>query len=91
MPRMYRVEFFKKLADSTGHEVEACQGTVEVAAASKPRAIDTARQKFAESEHVGVWSLRADYERVELLNAPGAQPQAGKQPARPPAKGHRTK
>ena len=69
MARTYRVSFFKRLADSTGHTVEACQGSVEIAAPSRPRAIEAARREFAEVGHVGLWSLRADYETAVLLPA----------------------
>lgn len=55
--------------DSAGHPVDACQGTVEVSASTEDRAIDVARLKFAAVQDVGSWSLRADYEKVELLSA----------------------
>ena len=35
MERIYRVSFFKRLADRTGHAVDACQGAVEVRAPSE--------------------------------------------------------
>ena len=66
MAHKYRVSFFKRLADSTGHEVEACQGTVEVSAPNRQRAIEQARERFAANERIGVWSLRADYEKAEV-------------------------
>ena len=69
MMRTYRVSFFKRLADSTGHSVEAWQGSVEIAATSRPRAIEAARRKFAHAGNVGLWSLRADYDRIERLPA----------------------
>jgi len=69
MEKIYSVSFFKKLTDSTGHMVDACQGTVEVHAADKASAIERARLKFAELEEVNVWSLRADYEKAKLLPA----------------------
>jgi hypothetical protein len=69
MERIYRVSFFKRLADSTGHAINACQGTVEVHAPSESRAIGIARERFAVLEDVVVWSLRADYEQAELLPA----------------------
>lgn len=74
MVRQYRVSFFKRLADSTGHMVDACQATVEVSAPSKQRAIDTARRRFAEAAHVGSWSLRADYETAVPAHARTARP-----------------
>jgi hypothetical protein len=67
MMQIYRVSFFKRLTDSTGHPVDACQGTVEVNASSEDCAIKLARAKFAELEDVAILSLRADYEKTELL------------------------
>jgi hypothetical protein len=69
MERIYRVSFFKTLTDSTGHPVDACQGAVEVRATSQGRAIELARLRFAELKDVSVWSMRADYEKAELLPA----------------------
>jgi hypothetical protein len=66
---IYHISFFKRLTDSTGHPVDACQGTVEVRASSEDRAIDAARSRFAALEEVCIWSLRADYEKVEILPA----------------------
>jgi hypothetical protein len=63
----YRVSFFKKLIDSTGHPVDACQGVIEVRAPTKDRAIKLAKNAFANSKDVLIWSLRADYETVEQL------------------------
>jgi hypothetical protein len=68
MDYVYRVAFFKRLTDSTGHPVSPCQGAVEVRASSEARAIELARLRFAELSGVSVWSLRADYEKVELLS-----------------------
>ena len=67
MEQIYRVSFFKNLTDNYGRSVDACQGTVEVRAASEARAIELARQRFAELKDIGIWSMRADYEKVELL------------------------
>jgi hypothetical protein len=67
MEQIYRVRFSKNLTDSYGRSVDACQGTVEVRASSEARAIELARQRFAELKDVGIWSMRADYEKVELL------------------------
>ena len=47
MEQIYRVSFFKQLADSTGHPVDACQGAVEVRAPTEDRAIELARKMFA--------------------------------------------
>lgn len=65
MVQRYRVSFFKRLADSTGHSVDACQATIEVAAPNKQQAVDVARLRFAEDAQIGNWSLRADYTTAE--------------------------
>jgi hypothetical protein len=67
--RQYRVSFFKKLVDSTGHPFEPCQGVVDTRALDQELAIENARLKFAEIKDVGDWSLRADYASVELFPA----------------------
>ncbi len=67
--KIYYVSFFKRLVDSNGRCVDACQGAVEVRAADRDNAIKLARKKFAELKDVMDWSLRADYEKVELLEA----------------------
>jgi hypothetical protein len=67
MEQIYRVSFFKRLTDSTGHPADACQGAVEVSAPAEGRAIEVARLKFAECADVSLWSMRADYETAELL------------------------
>lgn len=74
MKYLYRVSFFKKLADSTGHCVDALQGAVEVEGDRKSRVIGNARRKFAELKDVPVWSLRADYERVVMLGHSRREP-----------------
>jgi hypothetical protein len=65
MEKTYRVSFFKRLFDSTGHLFNPCQGSVEVRATNDACAVAIARKKFAELKGVGVWSLRADYDKVE--------------------------
>ena len=67
MEKIYYVSFFKNLVDSNGHPATPCQGAVEVRATDHCRAIELARQRFAELKGVADWSMRADYEMVELL------------------------
>ncbi len=67
MDNVYQIAFFKRLTDSTGHPAEPCQGVVEVKASSGDRAIELARQRFAELAGVTTWSFRADYEKIKLL------------------------
>jgi hypothetical protein len=67
MEPVFRVSFFKKLVDSYGHPVDACQGIVEMHAQNSERAVKDARAKFEELTKVSDWSLRADYQSVEVL------------------------
>lgn len=59
--------FFKKLADSTGHVFDACQGVLEVAAQTRRKAIHQACEKFAGDRQVRSWSLRADRVTAALI------------------------
>ncbi len=67
MEQIYRISFFKKLMDSYGRPVDACQGTIEIRGKNPQRAIADARVRFAELTGVSDWSSRADYETVEVL------------------------
>jgi hypothetical protein len=67
MDQIYRVAFYKRLVDSNGHPVNACQGVIEVRGSTRDRAIADARLRFAKVSGVTNWSLRADYETVEAL------------------------
>ena len=64
---IYYVSFFKQLVDSNGHPAPPCQGAVEVRATNDNRAIELARQRFAELKNIADWSMRADYAMVVLL------------------------
>ena len=59
MQGIYRVAFYKRLVDSNGHPVDACQAVLDVRGPNKERAIRDARLRFAELSGVGRWSLRA--------------------------------
>ena len=67
MNQLYRICFFKKLVDSTGHPVDACQDDLKVLASAQERAIEDARLMFAIRRDIPHWSLHADYETVEVL------------------------
>ncbi len=69
MGKVYRVSFFKRLLDSTGHRTDACQGIVEVRGATRDDAVEHARHRFAELKGITRWSLYADYDEVEELPA----------------------
>ena len=69
MNTLYQVRFFKKLIDSTGHPVEACQAIFEIHAPDRECAVDDARLAFAKRRKIGHWSLHADYATVDLLHA----------------------
>jgi hypothetical protein len=68
MEQIYRVSFFKRLVDSSGHPSAPEQGAVEVHAASEDEAVELARLKFAKIKDVCSWSHRADYHEAALLS-----------------------
>jgi 1,2-phenylacetyl-CoA epoxidase PaaB subunit len=68
MDPIYRVSFFKRLVDSTGHPSAPVQGVVEVHAASEDDAVKLARLNFAENKDICSWTLRADYHEAALLS-----------------------
>lgn len=80
MVRKYRIGFFKKLADSTGHEVDACQGQLEISAPNRQQAIEEACRRFAGERHLSGWQLRADRITACLAkqDASAASQEAGK-------------
>lgn len=62
----YRICFFNDLMNSTGHPFHCCQRTIEIRAAkSKDRAIAAAKRRFARSEGVAHWHIRANSFAVE--------------------------
>ena len=80
MQGIYRVAFYKRLVDSNGHPVDACQAVLDVCGPNKERAIRDASLRFAELSGVGRWSLRADYETVQALNGAASQTKARRVP-----------
>ncbi|HUN44001.1 MAG TPA: hypothetical protein VMU81_27225 [Acetobacteraceae bacterium] len=61
MDAIYRVSFYKKLTDDTGHPAEPCQGVVEVHEKNRKCAIEVAKQRFAELKGATDSSAFADY------------------------------
>ena len=64
---LYIVKFFKTVINDTGHEFEACQGSVETLAVDRAEASAFAKHRFCEAEGLCDWSQHAD--RVEVLEA----------------------
>ncbi|HTI79786.1 MAG TPA: hypothetical protein VL614_04975 [Acetobacteraceae bacterium] len=67
MNQLYRICFFKRLVDSRGHPVDACQDDLKILAPTQERAIEDARLVFAKRREIPHWSLHADYETTEVL------------------------
>jgi hypothetical protein len=65
--RRYLVKFFKKVVGGTGHEVDACQYAIEMAANDRVAAEDRAKKSFCQAHHLTHWSVHAD--RFEVLEA----------------------
>jgi hypothetical protein len=64
---IYVVRFMKKLLGDNGHEIEACQSTLEVDASNEGQALELAKQRFCEAQSLCDWSLHAD--RVQIRTA----------------------
>jgi len=62
----YVVTFFKRVADSGGHEVEAPQEAIELSSYTLRDAIETATRRFADSRHIPDGSLHADGIAIEF-------------------------
>ncbi len=56
----YVVTFFKRVADSSGHEVQVPQHAIELTSNTVQEAIETATKRFADARHIRDWSLHAD-------------------------------
>ena len=63
----YRVKFFKKVADATGHEHKMCQREFDIEAESEAAAVEEGKALFSTAEHSSEWSLRADSIEVETI------------------------
>ena len=66
MMSKYVFTFFKRVADATGHEIEAPQDSIELSSITLRDAIESATRHFAEKRHVRDWSLRADGIAISL-------------------------
>jgi len=67
---LYVVRFMKTLLGENGREVETCQGTLEVDAATEGQAVELAKQQFCEKQALRDWSLRADRFQVRGADFP---------------------
>ena len=56
----YVVTFFKCVADSNGHLVDAPQAVIELSCSNLRDAIETATGRFAEARQIPNWNLHAD-------------------------------
>jgi hypothetical protein len=61
----YVVHFMKDVLGGNGRQIEICQRTLEVDAASEGQATELAKLKFCESERLCEWSLHADRIQVQ--------------------------
>lgn len=56
----YVARFMKNVLGENGHQVEICQRSIEVVAASAGDAAELAKVRFCEAENVPDWFLHAD-------------------------------
>jgi hypothetical protein len=68
----YVVHFMKDVLGGNGRQIEICQRSLEVDAASEGQAEEFAKVKFCESERLCEWSLRADRIQIEMGVVAGA-------------------
>jgi hypothetical protein len=66
----YVVHFMKDVLGENGRELEVCQGTLEIDAASEGDAAELAKQKFCESQSLCDWSLHADRFQIKAADFP---------------------
>jgi len=66
----YVVHFMKDVLGENGRELEVCQGTLEIDAASEGDAAELAKQKFCESQSLCDWSLHADRIQIRVADFP---------------------
>ena len=59
------VSFMKDVLGDNGRQVEICQHTVEIDAASEGVATELAKQRFCKAERLCEWSLHADRIQVK--------------------------
>ena len=62
----YVVTFFKRVADSNGHEIETSQDAIELSSGTLREAMKTATMRFAERRHISNWRLHADRIAIAL-------------------------
>jgi hypothetical protein len=67
---LYVVRFMKNVLGDNGHEIEACQGTLEVDASNEGQALELAKQRFCEAQSLCDWSLHADRVQVNSADFP---------------------
>ena len=60
----YVVRFMKDVLGGNGRQIEICQRSLEIDAASERQAEELAKLKFCESERLCEWSLHAD--RIQI-------------------------
>ena len=65
------VSFMKDVLGDNGRQVEICQRTMEINAASEGAATELAKQKFCKAERMCEWSLHAD--RIQIKPSVGAE------------------
>jgi hypothetical protein len=67
---LYVVRFMKNVLGDNGHEIEACQGTLEVDATTEGQALELAKRRFCEAQSLCDWSLHADRVQVNSADFP---------------------
>jgi hypothetical protein len=64
------VKFMKDVLGENGRQMEICQSTLEIDAASEGHAAELAKRKFCETQALHDWSLHADRIQVKATDFP---------------------
>ncbi len=66
----YVVKFMKDVLGDNGHQIEICQGTLEIDALDEGEATERAKQKFCKDQALCHWSLHADRIHIKAADFP---------------------
>ena len=66
----YIVKFMKDVVGTNGHQLEVCQGIIELEAPDEGQAVEAAKDCFCEREELAHWSIHADRIKVQPADFP---------------------
>jgi hypothetical protein len=66
----FQVRFYKEVTSDTGQDIDACQATFDLKAATEQSAVEQAKRRFCEEHQIRNWQVHADRIEVEALTVP---------------------